>query len=88
MWPDASAADCLELGEIAEALVDAGWLILDMHDSTRGEFDAFDLGHMRPRLEWALKNPDHPLRDEVSSAVVAWINGHREPMGFVTFVLG
>lgn len=88
MWPDASAADCLELSDIAEAAAAAGWLILDMHDSTQTEFDAFDLGHLRPRLEWALEHPDDPARDEVSNAVVSWLKGHRRPMGFVTFVLG
>lgn len=88
MWPNASPDDCLELSEIAEAAAAAGWLILDMHDSTQTELDAFDLGHLRPRTEWALDHRDDPVREEMSKAVAAWIRGHRRPMGFVTFVMG
>lgn len=88
MWPGASASDCLELPEIAEAAHAAGWTVLDMHDSSQAEFDAFDLGHLRPRLAWALEHPGEDESNEVRAAVVAWMRGHRRPLGFVTFVLG
>lgn len=88
MWPGASASDCLELPEIAEAAHSAGWTVLDMHDSTQAEFDAFDLGHLRPRLEWALEHPGEDASDEMRDAVISWLRGHRRPMGFVTFVMG
>ncbi len=88
MWPGASAGDCVELPEIAEAAHTTGWTILDMHDATQAEFDAFDLGHLRPRLEWALEHPGAEESNEARAAVVSWIRGHRRPMGFVTLVLG
>ena len=87
MWPEASTEDCDRLPEIAEAAVAAGWRILDLHDSTRAEFDAFDLGHLRERQEWLRRHPDHPERNQIAAEVTDWLRGHRRPMGFATFLL-
>ncbi|MGO1582004.1 MAG: SAM-dependent methyltransferase [Actinomycetaceae bacterium] len=87
MWDGASADDCVALPEIADAALAAGWHVLDMHESTRQEFDAFDLGHLRDRQEWAARHPDHPDHDAVAQEVTDWLRGHRGPMGFATFLL-
>ncbi|WP_147915307.1 SAM-dependent methyltransferase [Ruania zhangjianzhongii] len=88
MWPEASVADCDSLPEIADAALAAGWQILDLHDSTRAEFDAFDLGHLRERQEWLTRHPEHPEAGQISAEVTDWLRGHRRPMGFATFLLG
>lgn len=88
MWPDAAVSDCAELPEIAEAAGAAGWHVLDLHDSTRAEFDAFDLGHLRERQEWLTRHRDHPDAGQLAAEVTDWLRGHRRPMGFATFLLG
>jgi SAM-dependent methyltransferase len=87
MWPDASADDSTGLPEIVDRIIDAGWHVLDIHESTRAEFDAFDIGFLRERQEWIAARPDHPERAAVAREVASWIRGHRGPMGFVTFLL-
>ncbi|WP_125776034.1 SAM-dependent methyltransferase [Antribacter gilvus] len=88
MWPGASESDCLSLPDLVDQLHEAGWRILDLHESTRTEFDDFELGHLREREQWLIDHPDHPVRAELDSAWTAWLRGHRRTMGFVTFVLG
>lgn len=91
MWPDASVDDCLQLPEIVDQLHDAGWRILDLYDSTRTEFDAFEVGHLREREEWLVGHRDHPdhdtVRSELDQSWSSWLRGHRRSMGFVTLVL-
>ena len=66
----------------------AGWRVLDLHDTTRQEFDAFEVGHLREREEWLLDHPAHDLRADLDRAWTAWLRGHRRSMGFVTLLLG
>lgn len=92
MWPDASVDDCATLPDIVDELHAAQWRILDLHDSTRTEFDAYETGHLREREEWLAAQPDavrreHPVRAELDQAWTSWLRGHRRSMGFVTFVL-
>ena len=87
MWPGASADDSTALPAIVDSIIDAGWHVLDIHESTRAEFDAFDIGFLRERQEWIAARPDHPERAAVAREVVSWVRGHRGPMGFVTFLL-
>lgn len=87
MWEDASVTDCLGLPELVETLHHHQWRILDMHDSTSQEFDAFEVGHLREREEWLLHHADDLVRAEQEAAWTSWLRGHRRSMGFVTFVL-
>lgn len=87
MWSDASVDDCLSLAELVDAALAAGWRILDLHDSTRTEFDAYEVGHLRAREEWLLDHPSHPIRAELDRAWSSWLRGHRRPMGFLTLLL-
>lgn len=79
-WPN-----CVDL------LHDAGWRILDLHDTTRTEFDDFEVGHQREREEWLVSHPNHPdhqlVQGDLDQAWSSWLRGHRHPMGFATFVL-
>lgn len=88
MWEGASSTDCLTLAEIVAAAHDSRWRVLDLHDSTRAEFDAFDVGHFREREEWLLTHNDDTVRAEQDRAWQSWLRGHRRPMGFVTLLLG
>lgn len=88
MWPDASVADCAYLPDLVETVHETGWRILDLHDSTRTEFDDFELGHLREREQWLVCHPEHPIRPELDQTWSSWLRGHRRPMGFITLVLG
>ncbi len=94
MWEGASADDCLELADLVELVHAAGWRVLDLHDSTCTEFDAFEMGHLREREEWLLDHPghpdhpDHPVQQELDAEWTAWLRGRRRQMGFVTLLLG
>lgn len=91
MWPGASVADCLGLPEVVDLLHQSGWRILHLHDSTRGEFDDFEVAHFREREEWLVDHPEHRdhdvVRSELDQMWTSWLRGHRRSMGFVTFVL-
>ncbi|USQ81298.1 class I SAM-dependent methyltransferase [Ornithinimicrobium faecis] len=88
MWEGASADDCLELPDLVDLVHAAGWRVVDLHDSTRTEFDTFELGHLREREEWLLDHPGHPVQQELDHEWTAWLRGRRRPMGFVTLLLG
>ena len=91
MWPGASVADCLQLAELVDVLHGAGWRILNLHDTTRTEFDDYEVAHLREREEWLVGHPDHPdhpdVREQLQRQWSSWLRGHRRPMGFATFVL-
>ncbi len=87
MWQGASVDDCLLLPDLVELIHGAGWRILDLHDSTPTEFDAFEVGHLREREGWLVDHPDHPVRAEVDREWSAWLRGRRRSMGFVTMLL-
>jgi len=90
MWPGATVEDCLALADIADLLHNSGWRIIDMHDSTRTEFDDFEVGHLRERELWLVNHPEafeEPIRAELDQAWTSWFRGHRRPMRFVTFIL-
>ncbi|MGC5628109.1 SAM-dependent methyltransferase [Georgenia sp. Z1344] len=88
MWDGASTDDCRTLVEVVEDAYAAGWVLLGMHETTRQEFDDFDLGHLRERQEWLARHPDHADADEIAREVTDWLRGHRRPLGFVTLLLG
>jgi cyclopropane fatty-acyl-phospholipid synthase-like methyltransferase len=91
MWPEASVEDCLRLPELVDQLHETGWRILDLHDSTRTEFDDFEVGHLREREEWLAGHRDHrdseSVESELDQAWSSWLRGHRKTMGFASFVL-
>lgn len=88
MWEGASLADCLDLPTLVETLFAAGWRVLDLHDSTRGEFDAFEVGLLREREEWLAEHSSPEVRTAQEESWRSWLRGHRRSMGFVTFLLG
>jgi len=92
MWPGASLDDCAILPDIVDQLHATGWRILDLHDTTRTEWDAYEVGHFRERELWLAAQPDpvrqqHPVRAELDRVWTSWLRGHRRSLGFVTFVL-
>lgn len=88
MWDGATEQDCLTLADLVDLVHQEGFRVLDLHESTPEEFDAFELGHLRGREEWLLEHPGHPVRDQLDAAWTSWLRGHRRPMGFVTLLLG
>ena len=88
MWEGATADNALALPDVVDRVHAAGWRVLDLHDTTQTEFDAFEVGHLREREEWLLDHPDHPVRDHLDREWTAWLRGRRRPMGFITLLLG
>lgn len=91
MWEGATVEDCMMLPDLVAAVADAHWRILDLRTSTAQEWEAFECGHLRDREAWLVANPGHEaapgLRDELDAARMSWLRGHRDVMGFVTFIL-
>lgn len=87
MWDGAAVDDCATLAAIVAQVHGARWRILRMHDSSRAEFDTFEVGHLRDREEWLVDHADPELQADQDRGWQAWLTGHRRPMGFVTFVL-
>lgn len=92
MWKDASVDDCMLLADIVDVIAATGWRVLDLQESSRDEWDAFECGLMRDREEWLVANPGAPGVEEMSWELDkhrrSWLRGHRDVMGFATFVLG
>lgn len=88
MWEGASLEDCADLPALVDLLLDAGWRVLDLHDSTVGEFDAFEIGHLREREEWLTEHWSQKVHAEQAASWSSWLRGHRRSMGFATLLLG
>lgn len=88
MGEGAAIEDCYDLPSLVETMLAADWRILDLRDSTRQEFDAFERGHLREREELLLDHPTPEVRTAQEKAWRSWLRGHRRSMGFATFLLG
>ncbi|QDG66960.1 methyltransferase [Pseudarthrobacter sp. NIBRBAC000502772] len=91
MWPGTTVDDALLLPDLVDKVISAGWRVLDLRTSTSQEWEEFECGHLRNREQWLVTHPEHEaaseIRDELDKARMMWLRGHRDVMGFVTFVL-
>ncbi|GAA4081925.1 SAM-dependent methyltransferase [Nonomuraea soli] len=92
MWPGTTAADCVELPELVDQAVAAGFRPLRVERATRGEWEAFESCFTAELEEWLLDNPGHAQADEVRAKAdelrALWLRGHRDVMGFAYLILG
>ncbi|RAX44411.1 SAM-dependent methyltransferase [Arthrobacter sp. AQ5-06] len=91
MWEGTTVDDALLLPDLVDIVTNAGWRVLDLRTSTSQEWEDFECGHLRNREQWLVTHPEHELaseiRSELDKARMMWLRGHRNVMGFVTFIL-
>ncbi len=92
MWPGMSVDDCMELGDIADLAVAAGFRPLSIQVSGVDEWDVFESGNSADVERWLLANPGHPesgqLRGKLDQQRDRWLRGTRGYFGFAFFMLG
>lgn len=92
MWGGASLAESRLLGEVVEAAAATGWRLLDLHEVSQSEWDAYECGLVRNQEEWLLANPGHPdaeaLRHRLDEGRREWFTGHHGYLGFAWLTLG
>jgi SAM-dependent methyltransferase len=92
MWPGITADDCMELPELVDAALTAGFGPLRIETVTRGEWEEFESRFAAEGEQWLLDNADHPKADEVRAKLDVqrsiWLRGHRDYMGFTYLTLG
>ncbi|MBO3749361.1 methyltransferase domain-containing protein [Streptosporangiaceae bacterium NEAU-GS5] len=92
MWPGMTVDDCVELPELVELTVAAGFRPLRIERATRGEWEEFESGIVAELEEWALAHPGTPEADELQAKSdelrSLWLRGHRDLMGFAYLTLG
>lgn len=91
MWEGTTVEDALLLPDFVDIIARAGWRVLDLRTSTTQEWEEFECGHLRNREQWLVTHPEHEaateIRDELDEVRMMWLRGHRDVMGFVTFIL-
>ncbi|HEY1488053.1 MAG TPA: SAM-dependent methyltransferase, partial [Micromonosporaceae bacterium] len=92
LWDGTTVDECLELPDMVDAAVEAGFRPLWIETATRGEWEAFESGHAIEIEEWLLANADHPeaesVRDKLDQQRSIWLRGHRDYLGFAYLTLG
>ncbi|GAB3761549.1 SAM-dependent methyltransferase [Microlunatus parietis] len=92
MWGGATLAESRPLGEVVDAAAAAGFRLLDLHEVSQSEWNAYECGLVRNQEEWLLTHPDHPdaagLRRRLDEGRREWLAGHHGYLGFAWLTLG
>jgi SAM-dependent methyltransferase len=92
MWPGMTVDTILNLPDLVNAAVGAGFRPLRIETATRGEWEEFESGFAAGAEEWLLANPGHPEAEQVRETLdrhrSIWLRGHRDVMGFAYLTLG
>lgn len=79
------------LSTTVDQVVDAGWVPLDGHVSTRQELDGYEWAWTGSVAAWALDHPDDPNSSDVLATATThrseWLHTYREDWGFVCLIL-
>ncbi len=92
IWGGAMVEDSVLLPDVVEAAAAAGWRLLDLHEVSQSDWDAYECGLVRNQEEWLLEHADHPeaaaLRQRLDDGRQQWLRGHHGHLGFAWFTLG
>ncbi|WP_161606176.1 SAM-dependent methyltransferase [Microlunatus speluncae] len=92
MWGGATVEDSVLLPDVVAAAAAAGWRLLDLHEVSQSEWDAYECGLVRNQEEWLLDHADHPeaaaLRRRLDDGRQQWLRGHHGYLGFAWLTLG
>ena len=91
MWPGITAGELLDLAQIADLVVAAGFRPAWIETATEAEWQEFESGYQADEEEWLAAHPDHPeaaeIRQRVDEHRSHWLRGYRGLLGFAYLTL-
>jgi len=91
MWPGATAAELLDLAQIADLTVEAGFRPAWIETASEQEWEEFESGYQADEEEWLAAHADHPeaagIRQGVDEHRSYWLRGYRGLLGFAYLTL-
>ena len=91
MWPGTAAGDLLDLAQIADLTVEAGFRPAWIETASEQEWEEFESGYQADAEEWLAAHPDHPDAAEIRQGVDEhrshWLRGYRGLLGFAYLTL-
>ncbi len=91
MWPGITAEELLDLAQIADLAVVAGFRPAWIETATEPEWEEFESGYQADEEEWLAAHPDHPeaaeIRRRVDEHRSYWLRGYRGLLGFAYLTL-
>jgi cyclopropane fatty-acyl-phospholipid synthase-like methyltransferase len=91
MWPDATAGEHLDLAQLVQVAVDAGFRPVWTETADLGEWEEFESGYQADAEEWLAAHGDHPLaaetRERLDGHRSAWLRGYRGVLGLAYLTL-
>ncbi|WP_026931638.1 class I SAM-dependent methyltransferase [Glycomyces tenuis] len=92
MWPGTSVEEMLELPELVDAAIAAGFRPLRVEAVEQSEWDDFESGYLADWETWLLAHPASPDADRIRRRADEhrgrWLRGHRRLLGFAYLTLG
>src|SRR6516162_1642671 len=91
MWPGMTAGELLDLAQVADLTVEAGFRPAWIETATEQEWEEFESGYQADEEEWLAAHPDHPdaagIRQRVDEHRSYWLRGYRGLLGFAYLTL-
>ena len=91
MWPGSAAGELLDLAQIADLTVEAGFRPAWIETASEQEWEEFESGYQADAEEWLAAHPDHPdaaeIRQRVDEHRSYWLRGYRGLLGFAYLTL-
>ena len=91
VWPGTSAGELLDLAQLADLTVEAGFRPAWIETATEQEWEEFESGYQADEEEWLAAHPDHPdaakIRQRVDEHRSYWLRGYRGLLGFAYLTL-
>ncbi|MCH7230289.1 methyltransferase domain-containing protein [Glycomyces sp. L485] len=92
MWPGTTTEECLELADLVDVGISAGFRPLRIETVERSEWDDFESGAGADKENWLLANPGAPQAAQIRALADQnrnwWLRGHRNLLGFAYLTLG
>ena len=91
MWPGTTAGELLDLAQIADLAVAAGFRPAWIETATEAEWEEFESGYQADEEEWLAAHPDHPeaaeIRQRLDEHRSYWLRGYRGLLGLAYLTL-
>jgi SAM-dependent methyltransferase len=91
MWPGMTAGEMLDLAQIVDLAVAAGFRPAWIETATEAEWEEFESGYQADQEEWLAGHPGHPeaarIRQSVDEHRSYWLRGYRNLLGFAYLTL-
>jgi cyclopropane fatty-acyl-phospholipid synthase-like methyltransferase len=91
MWPGTTAGELLDLAQVADLAVGAGFRPAWIETASEQEWEEFESGYQADEEEWLAAHLDHPeaaeIRQQVDEHRSYWLRGYRGLLGFAYLTL-